>query len=156
MRGFLQFTLARGIAGVLTWLGRGAQSRAAGFWTAALILSFLFGYGHLNNPGESPLGLVNAGLAGLLFCVALWRTGSLWWPLGFHLSWNWAQTFLFGTANSGTRPPFHLLTTGPVGRTLLSGGSTGPEGSILIVPLLLAVAVIFLRGKPEWQESREA
>ena len=38
----------------------------------------------------------------------------------------------------------HLLATHPVGKPILSGGATGPEGSIFIVAVLaLATLIIF-------------
>ena len=35
----------------------------------------------------------------------------------------------------------HLLREHPLGPILWSGGATGPEGSVLVFPLLLAIAV---------------
>jgi len=40
------------------------------------------------------IGLVAGGLVGLLFSYSLWRSGSLWWAIGAHASWDWAQSFL--------------------------------------------------------------
>lgn len=142
MRGYLQFTLARGFSALLGLCGMKQRARATGFWGAAFLLSLLFGLGHGSNGGESPLGLVTAGLAGLLFCASLWYSGSLWWAMGFHMAWDWAQTFLFGAADSGMASPAHALATRPVGPALWSGGATGPEGSLLVLPVLLAMAIV--------------
>ena len=149
LRGFLLFTLARGLAGIfgsgLGW----PRSHALGFWTAATLLAFVFGLGHRANPGESPLGLFSAGAAALVFSYSLWRTGSLWWAIGFHAAWDWAQSFLYGVADSGTMVSHHLFTTHPAGAPLLSGGLTGPEGSLFVLPvLLLAAVVIHLTLRP--------
>ena len=149
-RGYLLFTLARGLAGLYSSLSETRHSEALGFWTAAIALSTLFGLGHGSNPGESPIGLLSAGLAGLVFCLSLWRTGSLWWAIGFHTSWDWAQSFLYGVADSGLMVQHHLFATHPVGTPLMSGGTTGPEGSIfvLLVLALISLLIIFtLRGK---------
>jgi hypothetical protein len=143
-RGYLQFTLTRGLRSVYRWLFGTRYANALGFWTAAAALSFLFGTGHSTNPDESPLGLVSAGLAGLLFCLSLWRTGSLWWAIGFHASWDWAQSFLYGVPDSGLLARGHLFTTHPVGDRWLSGGVTGPEGSLLFLPVVLIAAGIVL------------
>src|ERR1017187_1724333 len=101
-RAYAQFTLTRGLSAIYRLLfGQSeAKANALGFWTAAILLSFLFGYEHQSNPGESPLGLLSAGLAGFLFSFSLWRTGSLWWALGFHAAWDWAQSFLYGDRKS--------------------------------------------------------
>ena len=143
VRGYLLSTLTRGLTSIYRSL-RSHHSQTLGFWTAALLLSLVFGLGHGSNPGESPLGLVSAGLASLVFCLSLWRTGSLWWAIGFHAAWDWAQSFLYGVADSGIMVQHHLFATHPVGRPLLSGGTTGPEGSLYIVPVLALAAVVIL------------
>jgi uncharacterized protein len=147
-RGYLQFTLTRLLSAIYRRLFGAGSANVLGFWTAALILSFAFGFGHRANPGESPLGLLSAGVAGLLFCLSLWRTGSLWWAIGFHASWDWAQSFLYGVADSGLMVQGHLYATHPVGRPILSGGLTGPEGSILMLPVMAVGAVVILFSLP--------
>lgn len=142
-RGYLQYTLTRGLDGLYRWAFKTPRSNALAFWTSAVLFSFLFGLVHGSNPGESPIGLVTAGLASMMFCLVLWRTGSLWWAIGFHTSWDWAQSFLYGVGDSGIFVQHRLLATHPVGRPLLSGGATGPEGSLFILPVMaLIVAVI--------------
>lgn len=152
-RGYLQYTLTRGLAGFYRWAFKTRHSVALGFWTSALILSTQFGLGHGSNPGESPIGLLSAGLAGTVFCLSLWRTGSLWWAIGFHASWDWAQSFLYGVADSGLIVQHHLLTTHPVGKPILSGGATGPEGSIFILPVMAVVSCIIIFTLPRTGES---
>ncbi|MGA7220152.1 MAG: CPBP family intramembrane glutamic endopeptidase [Candidatus Sulfotelmatobacter sp.] len=153
-RGYLQYTLTRGLAGVYQWAFKTRHSMALGFWTSAVIFSILFGLGHGKNPGESPIGLLSAGLAAMVFCFSLWRTGSLWWAIGFHTSWDWGQSFLYGVADSGTMVQHHLLHTHPVGKPLLSGGTTGPEGSIFILGVLALVAVIIIVTLPRSEYGR--
>ena len=147
-RGYLQYTLTRGLAGFCRWASKTRDSEAFGFWTSAVIFSFLFGLGHSKNPGESPIGMVSAGLVGMVFCLSLWRTGSLWWAIGFHTAWDWSQSFLWGVADSGTMAQHHLLATHPVGKPILSGGATGPEGSIFVVAVLSLISLIILLTLP--------
>lgn len=147
-RGYLQFTLARGIAAIGSWLHVPA-SKIWGFWVAAVVLSFGFGFGHTTNAGESPIGLVAAGLIGMVFCLSLWRTGSLWWAVGFHAAWDWAESYLYGVADSGSMAQGHLFATHPAGRPILSGGGTGPEGSLLILPVLVLTAAIVWTTLPK-------
>ena len=148
VRGYLQFTLSRGLAGLYQSAFKTRHSTALGFWTSAVLFSILFGLGHGNNVGESPIGLLSAGLAGMVFCFSLWRTGSLWWAIGFHTSWDWAQSYLYGVADSGMMAQHHLLATHPVGRPLLSGGATGPEGSIFAIAILSLICVIIVFTLP--------
>ncbi len=151
-RGYLQYTLTRGLAGIYQWVFKTRHSEAFGFWSAAILVSLLFGLGHGKNPGESPIGLLSAGLAAMVFCFSLWRTGSLWWAIGFHTAWDWSQSFLYGVADSGLVIQHHLLATHPVGKPVLSGGATGPEGSIFILAVLaLASLIIVVTLRPARQ-----
>ena len=143
-RGYLQYTLTRGLAGFYQWAFKTSHSEALGFWTSAVIFSILFGLGHSKNPGESPIGLLSAGLAAIVFCFSLWRTGSLWFAIGLHTSWDWGQSFLYGVADSGMMAEHHLFATHPAGRAVLSGGATGPEGSVFILAILALMSLVIL------------
>jgi membrane protease YdiL (CAAX protease family) len=150
-RGFLQYTLMRGLYGLAEKLSPN-RARIVAFWLAATVMSLLFGAGHLGNIGESPMGLVMVVCAGVLFSYALWRTGSLWWAIGFHMAWDWAQSFLYGVPDSGNLSAGRLFQTHPTGALLLSGGADGPEGSVLVLPtlMLLALAIRFTtRQRPQ-------
>jgi len=155
-RGYLQYTLTRGLTGFYQWAFKTRHSAALGFWTSAVVFSVLFGLSHGNNPGESPIGLLSAGLAGMVWCLSLWRTGSLWWAIGFHSAWDWGQSFVYGVADSGLATQHHLLATHPVGKPILSGGTTGPEGSIFILAILALVTVIIFLTLPRAQSGRAA
>lgn len=147
-RGYLQQLLTRGI----------------GFWPAAILLSAGFGAVHLGNKGEGSFGAITAGMAGLVFCYSLWRSGSLWWAIGNHLTWDWAQSYFYGVPDSGAMVSRHLFASHPLGATWLSGGTVGPEGSIFAIAALLADLLIIrltlrptgdvapgLQSYPAWQ-----
>src|SRR5580658_1759867 len=125
LRGYVQYTFTRGI----------------GFWWGALILSCMFGFGHSSNPGESPIGLFAAGAVGLVFCLSIWYTGSLWWAVGCHAAWDWGESYFYGTSDSGMVAQGHLFSEHPLGKVIMSGGLTGPEGSLYTIPLLLLMAL---------------
>jgi len=127
-RGYAQYTITRGI----------------GFWWGALLFATLFGIFHRSNPGESPIGLAGAGGISLIFCLSLWYTGSLWWAVGFHAAWDWGQSYFYGTADSGVVAQGHLFREHPVGPAAWSGGATGPEGSVIVLPLLLVIGVMMI------------
>jgi CAAX protease family protein len=118
------------------------RRRAGGsaFWQAAWVSSTFFGMVHAFNGGENWTGILTAACMGFAFCVSLRVTGSVWWAIGCHAAWDWAETFVYGTADSGLPAQGHMLTTGPVGNPLLSGGADGPEGSVL------AIAVVAVLG----------
>ena len=146
-RGYLQYTLTRGLSGFCQQALKTSHSATLGFWIAAAITSFLFALLSIM-PGEPPIAFGSLGLFGIVACLSLWRTGSLWWIVGFHMAWDWTQSFLFGAADSGERVQHRLLATHPAGRAILSGGTTGPECSILIIPTLALVVLIILFALP--------
>jgi hypothetical protein len=131
-----------------------SRSSSAGFWQAAWVTSTFFGFIHTGNNGETWIGIFSAAAIGFVFCVSIRLTGSAWWAIGFHASWDWAQTFFYGTADSGFLPKGHYLSTSPIGRPLWSGGTDGPEGSLLVIPVTLLVLLLLIlvyrrRGQAE-------
>jgi uncharacterized protein len=137
-RGYTQFTLTSGI----------------GFWPAAILLSIAFGAIHLGNQGEAWTGALGAALIGLFFCLTLRRTGSLWFAVGMHASWDWGETFLYSVPDSGMVAPGHLLKSSFHGSPWLTGGSVGPEGSVLVFILIAAMWIVFDRFYPEARYMR--
>ncbi len=133
LRGYTQFTL----------------TRAAGFWPAAIFLSFIFGLIHSQNAGEQWPGLLAAAAIGFFFCLTLQRTGTLWFAIGFHAAWDWGETFLYSVPDSGTLFPGHLLKTSFRGPPWLTGGIVGPEGSVLCFAVIAIVWIAFARAYPE-------
>jgi len=121
----------------------------APFWQAAWVTSTLFGFIHTGNNGENWVGIFAAAAIGFIFCVSIRVTGSAWWAIGCHAAWDWAETYFYGTADSGMAATGHYLTTAPAGNALWSGGTDGPEGSLLILPvlLLLLTALLVLYGR---------
>jgi uncharacterized protein len=126
-RGYAQFTLTTGI----------------GFWPAAVVLSALFGFGHLSNKGETILGALSVVSFGLLLCFFLRRTGTLWCAVGFHIGYDWSQTFFYGVPNSGFIPSHNLFNVTLNGPLWLTGGSVGPEASVICPLVLGVVAILF-------------
>lgn len=127
-RGYMQYTLTSGIT----------------FWPAVLITCVLFLLAHTGNPGETPIGLAAVFAAGLLLAVALWRTGALWFSIGIHLGWDWGQSFFYGVPDSGLVTKGHLFEGHSHGATWLSGGATGPEGSLFALLVELAFIPLIL------------
>jgi membrane protease YdiL (CAAX protease family) len=125
-RGYLQSALGSGI----------------GFWPAALILAVVFGTGHLSNSGEAAFGAVMAGSFGLVAAFGLRRTGNLWMSIAMHASWDWGETYFYGTPDSGLTAAGHLFNSSFHGTKWLTGGTVGPEGSWLVFPVLLIWALV--------------
>jgi uncharacterized protein len=120
-----------------------ALTRGIGFWPAAVLLSLLFAAAHLQNSGENGLGILSVAVIGLVFAYSVRKTGALWWAIGFHFSWDWAQTYLFGVPNSGMITCCQVFS-GQIlsGKDWLSGGTAGPEGSVLAIVIATLVALV--------------
>ncbi len=129
-RGYTQYTLGDGI----------------GFWPTAVLLSGLFGYVHLKNPGEGWVGAAGVVAIGLIFAFALRRTGNLWLVVGWHASFDFGETFLYSVPNSGIVFEGHLSNASLHGAKWLTGGTVGPEGSVFsfLTMGILAFAIHFL------------
>jgi membrane protease YdiL (CAAX protease family) len=137
LRGYSQFTL----------------TRLMGFWPAALLLSCTFGLIHLQNAGEQWPGLLAAAAIGFFFCLTLRRTGNLWFAVGFHMAWDWGETFFYSVPDSGTLFPGHLLKSSFHGPRWLTGGMVGPEGSVLCLAVIAATWAAFARAYPEMKHG---
>jgi len=131
-RGYTLFTLASGV----------------GFWPAAISLSLLFGGLHLFNAGEVWVGALAAASIGMFFCFTVRRTGSLWFAVGMHASWDWGESFLYSVPDSGGMVPGHLLNPSFHGSRWLTGGSVGPEGSVLLFVVVAVLWAVFDRVYP--------
>ena len=131
---------------------------AVGTGLAALISALLFGLSHAVNPGASPesLFLLAAGMGSLLAC-AYAATRNVWFPIGLHMAWNFAEGCLFGLPDSGLADPVQIIHTNVSGPRLLTGGAFGPEGSLPLFVLTLVgtatLAGLTLR-RNHWQSAR--
>ena len=132
MRGYSQWVLTQGMQ----------------FWPAAALLSTLFGALHLFNPGEAKIGIAAVIAIGLFFCLTLRRTGTLWFAIGFHMAWDWGESYFYSVPDSGSMAPGHLLNSSFHGPDWLTGGSVGPEGSYLLFILIAVLWALFSRTYP--------
>jgi len=137
---FLAVSLSEELAFRGYWLF--TMARRMGFWRAALLLSAVFGVAHLGNHGENVLGILQVVATGLLFCLMIRRTGNLWFAIGFHAAWDWAETFFYGTPDSGLLGLGRFLNSSVQGTKWLTGGSAGPEGSVFAILILVICAVL--------------
>src|SRR5215831_760083 len=134
-RGYALYTLADGIS----------------FWPAAVIMGLVFSGAHMGNPGENYLGAAAIMFFALFVSALLRRTGDLWLAVGFHASYDWGASFFFGVSNSGTQGAGHLLNPRIQGPAWLTGGTVGPEASIvtfIMLVLLTAGVLAFYPKRP--------
>lgn len=110
---------------------------------AILVSSAYFGALHLLNPGAGAMSTFGIFFAGVLLALGYYATRRLWFPIGMHTAWNFAEGPLFGFPVSGLDMGglFRLQITGP---EWLTGGAFGPEaGALAIVMEIALIAILF-------------
>lgn len=114
-----------------------------GAWAGLGVTSIVFGVAHsVHTP--SPVAILNAALAGLMFGLLALRTGGLAAPIAAHFGYNWAEQSIFGlTPNPGVDAMGSIFNFDLSGPTLLSGGPDELNGSICVT-LALAAVIAFL------------
>ncbi len=120
-----------------------AAARSA-FWQAAWVSSTFFGMVHTFNGGENARGVFAAACIGFVFCVSIRVTGSVAWAVGCHAAWDWAETYIYGAADSGLPAQGHLFSVVPAGNPVFSGGTDGPEGSLFAFAAILLLLAFML------------
>jgi membrane protease YdiL (CAAX protease family) len=137
-RGYALYTLADGF----------------GFWPAAVLLASVFGWVHKHNSGEDWIGVAGVVFVGLFWSFTLKRTGSLWFALGMHATFDFGETFLFSVPDSGMIFPGHLSNATLHGPNWLTGGTPGPEASLFDFLILAVFFFVFDRLYPARQAQR--
>jgi hypothetical protein len=119
-----------------------------GFGTAVALVasSALFGVLHAADPGATTLSTVEIALeAGTMFALAYVWSRSLWLPIGLHLAWNFTEGGVFGAAVSGqSSQGLFAVEMSKTASPLLTGGTFGPEGSVVCVVVCVLAAAVFL------------
>jgi hypothetical protein len=134
--------------------GYGFQILLANFGTWATIIpcGVVFALLHTANPNATWVGIANTAGFGVLFGYAFVRSRDLWLPAGLHFGWNITLP-LFGVNVSGLR----MKVTGHdmvwSAGNLWSGGSYGPEASVLTSVVMLVLAVYIWKAPVRRQLS---
>jgi membrane protease YdiL (CAAX protease family) len=130
----------------------------SGTTVAICVSAAIFGLLHAANPGATPFGIGALTIeAGIMWALAYVLTRNIWLAVGIHMSWNFTQGYIFGAEVSGISQPYSILKTSLSGPGVLTGGSFGPEGSVLSLGaglLASAVLVVLIRRKGGWQAPR--
>jgi CAAX protease family protein len=114
-------------------------------WTLGILISSaLFALAHIGNEGFSPAAIVGLFLAGVFFAFSLFRSGSLWLPIGLHIGWNFFEGPVFGFQVSGLEA-FRLTQQTGKGPDIMIGAAFGPEAGLVLLPALgLGVLLVYL------------
>ncbi|SHH94806.1 CPBP family intramembrane glutamic endopeptidase [Clostridium grantii] len=121
-------------------------------WVIILVPALIFSGMHLLNPNKSYLGLANIFLVGILFAIMFLKSGNLWMPIGYHITWNYFQGTIYGMNVSGL--DIHgIYSTKVLSPNIMNGGAFGPEGG-LIATAVIILGIIYMVKFYEEKEQK--
>lgn len=131
-----------------------AMAARFGLVIAIVVNSTVFAALHLGNEGFDHINwiaIANIVLVGLFLSLYAVREGSLLGVCGFHAAWNWILGVGFGLEVSGMSidlPPLIVdFDTKTDMADWLTGGTFGPEGSIIVSAVFFLGTLWMLRPK---------
>lgn len=148
------------VFGVASWseelLARGYWlrnlSEGLNLFLGVLLSSILFSIAHAYNANVSWQAYFGLFLSGLFFAFCYLRTRQLWLPIGVHLGWNFFEGNVFGFPVSGAYY-YQLIRQSSGGPELITGGAFGPEGGLILLPVLLIGTFIVILYT--WDRTQE-
>jgi membrane protease YdiL (CAAX protease family) len=115
------------------------------FWRrtgwAIVVSALLFGLAHASRPHATPLSILSNSLGGVMYAVPYLLTGRLYFSVGLHFGWNWAQGIVFGFPMSGVTFSSVMIIT-VTGPAWVTGAAYGPEGGVIGIGARLLVVVV--------------
>lgn len=132
-------------------------ARATGPVTATVVSSLLFAFLATAPVNTVPFSFLIAFLGGILFCVAMLRTGGIWLGWGVRFGWMASMAVLFGLPLAGSVDFASVVAMDTTGRTWLTGGPYGPEGAVFTALVLIAgtIALFSLTRDYAWAYTYE-
>jgi membrane protease YdiL (CAAX protease family) len=150
------FVIQGGTEEVLTrgWMLSSMASRW-GLPVAIGVTSSLFALLHLPNewPHVNWIAMANIVLIGIFFAIYAVRERSLLGVCAIHSAWNWIMGVGFGLNVSGmtidAEPLVVSLQQNEGIATWITGGSFGPEGSLIVTAVIVLCTFLVWRWKGE-------
>jgi hypothetical protein len=106
-----------------------------------IITAVIFALSHLLNSSYSLLSLIYLTIGGILLGLMRMEKENIWFPLGFHIAWNWTEIRIFGLGNDMNS---HWFSTNVIQNTIWNGGESGTGIIIVLVELVLIVLFVYL------------
>lgn len=69
------------------------------------------------------------------------KSGNVWMPIGFHITWNYFQGYVLGFQVSGN-DVMGIYQLDNIGNSFFNGGTFGPEGGIIVTVILIITFII--------------
>ncbi len=111
-------------------------------WLILIGPALIFAALHLGNEGIDVLSFINLFLVGVLFAYMFMKSKNIWMPIGYHITWNYFQGYIWGFGVSGISVD-GLYKIENVTNNIINGGAFGPEGGI-IVTIVTCLMFIFV------------
>lgn len=122
-----------------------------GLWWALGISALIFGLVHIINPNASIWSSIAIAIeAGVLLGAAYKYSNSLCLPIGIHWVWNFTEGNIFGCSISGGDAEESIFTANLAGPDFITGGSFGPEASVIALIMGTILSAFFL-----WKYSKK-
>ena len=116
-----------------------------GTWIGVLTSAVVFGAIHGLNSNASLTASIAIILAsGVLLAAAYFATRTLWFPIGLHFGWNFAEDFIFGVRMSGDAARPAIAEGTLTGSPLWTGGDYGLESSIWAIAMASIMSAILI------------
>jgi len=93
------------------------------------------------NPNLTIIAMVNLAIAGGVLGITYIYTKNIWYPVFLHVSWNYFQGPIYGFEVSGTQAA-SIISQKVSGNELITGGSFGFEGSIILTVLMIVLIIV--------------
>ena len=111
-------------------------------WIVLVGPALIFAALHLGNPGIDILSFINLFLVGVLFAYMFMKSKNIWMPIGYHITWNYFQGYIWGFEVSGLNVN-GLYKIKNISNNIINGGEFGPEGGI-IVTIIICLTFYFV------------
>ncbi|WP_394834266.1 CPBP family intramembrane metalloprotease [Pendulispora rubella] len=109
------------------------------FWAATLVAGVAFAVLHMFVGGFGLGFILSAVTMGAFFSITRILSGSLWFAIGTHAAWDWAQAYLVGLGAVNHPAQDHsLLHVTQHGPTWMVGEAPSIEGGLLFTLIFLA------------------
>ena len=119
--------------------GEGSMPRAI----LILVCAFLFAVFHVQYEQFGIVAVLNLMLIACFYMVSLHHFNSIWFGVGFHFIWDFAQVSIFGLAFPGTANE-SLIVIEQTGPKLWTGGSALIEAGLIYTVVFAAATVCVL------------
>lgn len=118
-------------------------------WFILIGPALIFAALHLGNNGIDVLSFINLFLVGVLFAYMFMKSKNIWMPIGYHITWNYFQGYIWGFGVSGISVN-GLYKVENVTNNIINGGAFGPEGGIIVtIVTCLTFGIVYWFYKEE-------